>query len=102
MSNLYKQIYSIVKSIPPGRVTTYGQIAAMTGNYRRSRVVGFAMAGCRDSSVPCHRVVRSDGRLAKNFGIAGAELQRALLEAEGVKVTSKNTIDLKTFSWEQI
>ncbi len=101
MSELYTLIYSIVKKIPPGRVATYGQVAAMTGNYRRSRIVGYAMAGCKDNNVPCHRVVRSGGNLAKTFGIIGPQLQRELLEAEGVTFTAKGVIDLKKHLWEQ-
>ncbi len=99
MSELYDHIYKTVKSIPCGFVSTYGQIAALTGNPRRSRVVGYAMAGCKDDSVPCHRVIYSDGQLAKNFGVAGIIQQRAMLESEGVTVSSDDTVDLEKFLW---
>ncbi len=100
MSDLYKQIYAIVKAIPKGKVSTYGQIAFITGNPRRSRVVGYAMAACKNSSVPCHRVIRSTGQLAKTFGVIGQSLQKDLLISEGVEVSLNNTVNLKKFLWQ--
>ncbi len=95
MNELYKNIYDIVKKVPAGKVITYGQVARLTGNPRRSRIVGFAMCGCKDKSVPCHRVVYSDGQLAKRFGVAGPELQKALLEGEGVFFLDNDVVNLK-------
>ncbi len=100
MSELYKLIYDTVKSIPKGKVSTYGQIALLTGNPRRSRVVGYAMAACEDSSVPCHRVIRSTGELARTFGIIGAKLQKDLLINEGVEVLSNDTVNLSEYLWD--
>ncbi len=100
MSQLYKQIYEIVKNIPEGKVSTYSQVALLTGNQRRSRVVGFAMAACNDNTVPCHRVIYSDGNLSKTFGIMGNSLQKSLLESEGVEFSQNNTVDLSVYLWD--
>ncbi len=99
MSDLYKRIYEIVKSIPYGKVSSYGQIAQRVGNPKISRVVGYAMAGNKDKSVPCHRVIYSNGKLSKSFGLGGADLQKSLLQSEGVEVSDENTVDLKVYLW---
>ncbi len=100
MTGLYHEIYKTVKKIPTGRVSTYGQIALLTGNPRRSRIVGCAMACCKDKSVPCHRVIYSNGRLVEGFGIAGLDLQKAMLIEEGVEVLENNTVDLGRYAWD--
>ncbi len=100
MSDLYKKIYDIVRKIPVGYVSTYGQIARLTGNPRRSRVVGYAMSACNDKTVPCHRVIYSDGNLAKSFGIMGNALQKELLLMENVEVNDLNMVDLKKYLWK--
>ena len=75
----------IVRQIPPGKVATYGQIARLAGMPRCARTVGYAMADCRDPSVPCHRVVGADGSLTGYAG--GVEKKRFLLELEGVDLS---------------
>ncbi len=90
-------VYSVVKTIPKGKVTTYGQIARLveTG----PRVVGKYLHQNKDPrAVPCHRVVHSDGTLADGFAFGGKDIQMKLLQDEGV-VFRKNKIDLKTFGW---
>ena len=68
-------------AFPPGRVATYGDVAAAAGKPRAARAVGNIMKGCRVPGVPCHRVVAAGGRLG---GYGGSEgLKRALLGAEG-------------------
>jgi methylated-DNA-[protein]-cysteine S-methyltransferase len=83
------RVLSVVRRIPPGRVATYGDVAAAAGRPRASRAVGNIMRGCSDSSVPCHRVIAAGGKL----GGYGRDLnrKRTLLIAEGVPV-SRNTI----------
>ncbi|MBQ7903503.1 MAG: MGMT family protein [Oscillospiraceae bacterium] len=99
MSGLYKSIFEMVKAVPEGMVTTYGQLAAKSGNPRRSRIIGGAMARCNDSSVPCHRVVRKDGSLPSSFGIGGREYQRFLLENEGVTFLADGRVDMGKHLW---
>ena len=67
MQDSFTRIYSIVRQIPPGQVSSYGTIAALAGNPRWSRVVGYAMRACRDPAVPCHRVLYQDGTLSPAF-----------------------------------
>ncbi len=99
MSDFHKNIYEMVKSVPAGMVTTYGQLAAKSGNPRRSRVIGGAMARCNDNTVPCHRVIKKDGSLPSSFGIGGKEHQRFLLESEGVIFLPDGRVDLSKHRW---
>ncbi len=99
MSDLYKEIYEIVKKIPLGKVSSYGQIAAISGNFRRSRVVGYAMSACKDPSVPCHRVIYSNGSLSNSFGLMGTVEQKERLISEGVKVID-GKVDMNTYLWQ--
>ena len=69
---------------PPGRVATYGDVAAAAGQPGAARAVGNIMRDCRRRDVPCHRVVAAAGRLGGYGGNVG--LKRALLRAEGVQV----------------
>jgi O-6-methylguanine DNA methyltransferase len=76
------RVLSVVRRIPPGRVATYGDVAALAGRPRAARAVGNIMRTCRRPDVPCHRVIAAGGRLG---GYGGREaLKRALLAAEGV------------------
>jgi O-6-methylguanine DNA methyltransferase len=79
------RVLSAVRRIPPGRVATYGDVAAMAGRPRAARAVGNIMRGCGRPDVPCHRVVAAAGRLG---GYGGSEmLKRSLLVAEGLTVS---------------
>lgn len=88
-----ESVYMVVKMIPKGRVATYGQIAALLGRPRGGREVGWALSGCDDPRVPCHRVVDRNGRLAPRF-----REQRARLRQEGVALTGSR-VDLETSTW---
>lgn len=91
------RVLSIVRRIPPGRVATYGDVAAFAGRRRAARAVGNIMRTCGRPDVPCHRVVAANGRLG---GYGGNEaLKRALLVAEGVPVVGKRIRDLKRVRW---
>ncbi|MBA2372126.1 MAG: MGMT family protein [Candidatus Limnocylindria bacterium] len=68
-------VYATVRLIPRGRVATYGQIATLLGRPRGAREVGWALRGCSDARVPCHRVVDRNGRLAPRFTAQGARLR---------------------------
>ena len=95
----FTAVYDIVKQIPPGKVATYGQIAAMAGNPRMARQVGWALAGCPEDNIPCHRVVNRFGGCSSAFAFGGYDLQRELLEAEGVVFTADGNVDLIQFQW---
>ena len=92
-----KRIYEAVKKIPKGRVATYGKVAEMAGNPRMSRAVGNALHKNPDPDhIPCYRVVNSIGELAGAFAFGGEEVQRKLLEADGIEVVN-GKVDLKKY-----
>lgn len=93
------RVLGVVSRIPPGRVSTYGQVAREAGLVRRARFVGRIMAGLPDGSeVPWHRVLRADGRLAFPPGSKSYRRQRKRLEQEGV-VFSGARVDLDRYGW---
>jgi O-6-methylguanine DNA methyltransferase len=86
-----QRVLFAVRRIPPGRVATYGDVAAAAGAPRAARAVGNIMKGCRVPGVPCHRVIAAGGRLG---GYGGSEgLKRSLLLAEGVVVSATRVKD---------
>jgi methylated-DNA-protein-cysteine methyltransferase-like protein len=100
-NNTFTEIYNIVKDIPIGSVSTYGQIATLSGNPRRSRIVGCALhVNPSPETIPCHRVVFKDGTLAKGYVFGGEEVQRSLLENEGVIFTIGGKVDLDECLWD--
>lgn len=99
------RVYHFVKSIPRGKVVTYGQITdnlkLETRNQRLSpRLVGWVLHQNLDLMVPCHRVVDSKGRIAPNFAFGGAHEQRKRLLAEGVKFKDEMHVDLSKSLWK--
>jgi len=97
--SVFSRFYDIVRQIPPGKVATYGQVARLAGMPRCARTVGYAMAGCTDPSVPCHRVVDRFGSTKACFDTFAPGTQRALLEAEGVTFRLDGTVDLAQCLW---
>jgi len=90
-------VLRVVRRIPPGRVATYGDVAAMAGRPRAARAVGNIMRGCSDRGVPCHRVVGAGGALG---GYGGEEaLKRALLRAEGLIVVGRRIRAFGAVRW---
>lgn len=92
------RVLSVVRRIPPGRVATYGDVAALAGRLRAWRAVGNIMRSCGRPDVPCHRVIASGGRLG---GYGGNEaMKRALLIAEGVVFSGGRVRDLENVRWQ--
>ena len=95
---VFEKIYEVVKTIPKGRVMTYGQVALLAGNPRWARVVGYALHNNPSpETIPCHRVVNREGRVAEAFVFGGGGAQRSLLEKEGVEFDSLGKIDLRKY-----
>ncbi|MBR1747670.1 MAG: MGMT family protein [Clostridia bacterium] len=98
----FRQVYEVVKKIPKGRVTTYGAVAAMTGYPRRARYVGYALhVNPQPGVIPCHRVVNRFGALSGAFAFGGPDVQKRLLEAEGVVVGDDDMVDLDRYFWSE-
>lgn len=97
-------VFSMVKRVPKGKVATYGQIAALIGHPRHSRHVGHALSSMPSSvKIPWHRVINSQGRISlrlRHWDSGSDEMQRILLEAEGVSFDATGRVRLKTFQWQ--
>lgn len=92
----FERIYEVVRSIPKGKVMTYGQVALLAGNPRWARVVGYALHKNPEPGViPCHRVVNREGRVAPGFAFGGEDAQRKLLEGEGVSFLENGLVDME-------
>lgn len=99
MSATYERIYRVVRRIPRGRVATYGQVARLAGLPGQPRLVGYALYALADDDVPWQRVINARGRVSPR-GVGGAEeLQRRLLEHEGVEFDLRGRVDLGRFGW---
>ena len=99
MDPFFNRVVVILRQLPPGRVVTYGAVAAMAGNPRAARQVARVLhALAEKESLPWHRVVNAQGRISLRPG-RGRELQRALLEEEGIEFDAGGTIDLRRFQW---
>ena len=93
-------VYEYVKTVPRGKVVTYGMIACAVGRPRASRLVGNALhRNPTPVIVPCHRVVNREGRLAPAFAFGGMDVQARLLESEGVQVKD-GYVDMAKYCWE--
>lgn len=91
--SFFEKVYEIVKSVPFGRVITYGKIAELAGNKRTSRQVGWALhVNPSPQTIPCYRVVDRFGRVSKAFAFGGENVQRQLLEKEGVIFDEKGCV----------
>ena len=98
MNSTYERIYKVVKSIPEGRVATYGQVAFLAGNVMLARTVGNALhVNPNPSTIPCHRVVDRYGRVAQKYAFGGASAQRLRLETEGIVFDKNGRVDLKRY-----
>lgn len=96
LSDAFRQeVYQVVCEIPAGKVSTYGNIAALLGMPQCSRMVGRALKQVPDEvSVPCHRVVNASGR-----PVPGWEEQKLLLSEEGISFKQNGCVDLKKHLW---
>ena len=94
-----KRVYQLVQRIPAGQAATYGQLAALAGSPRASRIVGAALAHA-PAGLPCHRVPYPDRTLCCDQAFGGKEVQRKLLEAEGVPFLPDGRVDLKHCLWD--
>jgi methylated-DNA-protein-cysteine methyltransferase-like protein len=96
-----ERVYALVRQVPYGRVTTYGNVATLISSPRAARAVGNALKAGRwgPDPVPWHRVINGAGRISFKGDVARAGLQRALLEQEGVVFGPDERVDLERFGW---
>jgi methylated-DNA-protein-cysteine methyltransferase-like protein len=95
----YELIYDVVRQIPRGKVATYGQVAALAGNKRWARVVGYALHVNPDpEGIPCYRVVNREGHVSSAFAFGGEQRQIKLLEADGIPCPD-GYVDLSKYQW---
>ena len=93
-----QRVVNAIKSIPRGKVATYGQLAAMAGNPRGARQVVRVLASLSaKENLPWHRVINAKGTISLKG--AGFDEQKALLDAEGVAVDERGAVDLKKYGW---
>ena len=101
--SFFNRVYLIVRQVPRGKVASYGQIAAMLGHPQAARTVGWALnalSGPQAEVVPWQRVINSAGRISISRADLSADIQRALLEQEGVEFDARGYVDWKRFGWE--
>jgi methylated-DNA-protein-cysteine methyltransferase-like protein len=99
----FEQVYRLVRLVPPGKVVSYGAIARMLGQPHAARTVGWAMHSLPEGSdVPWHRVINSQGRISSGGRGYGADLQQAMLEAEGIVFDERGCVDWDRFGWDGI
>ncbi len=101
--NFHERVYAVVCTVPPGFVTTYGDVAAVLGSPRAARQVGWALSALRGSPradvVPWQRVINAQGRISARGDVFRATEQQARLEAEGIVFSEAGTCDLEGHRW---
>ena len=97
-SGAFQKIYEVVRRIPRGSVMTYGEVAALAGNPRWARVVGYALHANPDpGGIPCYRVVNRLGMVSSAFAFGGGNAQIELLRADGIDVSDDGTVELERY-----
>jgi methylated-DNA-protein-cysteine methyltransferase-like protein len=100
--NFFEDVYSVVRQIPKGRVTSYGAIANYLGTKYSARMVGWAMNAAHDAKpkVPAHRVVNRNGMLSGKAHFATLTLMEELLAKEKIKVEKDTIINFEKLFWD--
>jgi methylated-DNA-protein-cysteine methyltransferase-like protein len=96
--NYRERVYRIVRSIPRGRVMTYGQLAEILGEGYTPRTVGFVMHGS-DDTTPWHRVINAQGACSTGRIALPSDKQQRMLVAEGVEFNERGRCDLQRYLW---
>ena len=101
-TDFHQRALNAIKGIPKGKVATYGQIAAIAGNPNGARQVSRILHSCwRKEKLPWHRVVNRQGKISLGRG-SGFEIQKALLEKDGVIFVRNENIDLDQYLWSPL
>lgn len=102
--NIYDIIYDVVRSVPKGRVTSYGAVAAAIGAKSGARLVGYAMNHCEGvkPKVPAHRVVNRNGMLTGKHHFSPPEKMEQLLKKEGIEVKDDKVVNFSKVFWDPV
>ena len=102
MSDFFIQVYEVVKLIPPGRVTSYGAIAAYLGSPGAARMVGWAMNASHHHHefIPAHRVVNRNGLLTGKHHFDTPNVMKELLENEGIEFSDDQILNFQEKFWD--
>src|SRR5262249_11815382 len=99
--HFYECVYTLVCQVPRGKVVTYGQVAALLGQPRAARAVGYALRFLPEGmDVPWHRVINHRGQISLRTPPESPLLQRLLLEEEGVIFDAEGRVDLTVYRWQ--
>jgi methylated-DNA-protein-cysteine methyltransferase-like protein len=101
--SFYQACWEVVREVPPGKVVTYGQVATWLDSPRSARAVGYAMFNVDTRAhpgVPWHRVINAKGEISVGGNIHRPDVQRKMLEAEGVTFDEQGRVDLRRVRWE--
>ena len=100
-SEKYLHFYAIVSRIPVGKVATYGQVATLAGYPGQARQVGYALNSLTDDlDIPWQRVVNAKGLVSSRANPIFEEIQKQILETEGIFFDSHGRIDLSQYQWK--
>ncbi|MCX7876724.1 MAG: methylated-DNA--[protein]-cysteine S-methyltransferase [Melioribacteraceae bacterium] len=97
--DFFDKVYSIVKKIPKGKVTTYGHIAEVCGIKSSARTVGWALNLAKNSNLPCHRVVNRFGELTGKIHFGDINLMEDLLKSDGIEFDDNGKVNLEKHLW---
>jgi methylated-DNA-protein-cysteine methyltransferase-like protein len=95
--SLFKKIYDAIELIPEGKVATYGQIGKYVGC--SAKYVGYALSSLKNDNIPWHRVINSKGKISIK-DLEGYNLQKHLLELEGIIFDKDNSVDLEKYLYK--
>jgi O-6-methylguanine DNA methyltransferase len=98
-NDFYERVWAVVADIPPGRVTTYGDIAAHLGRRGAARTVGWALNAAVGTGLPCHRVVNRNGALTGRRHFETPDVMEERLRSEGVTFVDEDHVDLERHRW---
>ena len=101
-NTFFNKVYTVVRKIPRGRVTSYGMIARYLGSAGSSRMVGWAMNSShkQEPPVPAQRVVNRAGMLTGRHHFGSSTMMQQLLENEGIAVANNQVVDFKDHFWD--
>jgi len=99
MTKIFTEVYRLVKTVPRGKVVTYGQVSELIPGCT-PRVVGYAMASINDASIPWHRVINSKGEVSPRAWGDNAITQQELLVQEGIEFNDRGKLDLKKYRFQ--